>query len=168
MLFPSEADSLGQLSNNIATDCLVEPQPPVHVGNRRQDGQAARRQTSPRHSGKQWTRRSVRSYSLFEIAVQAFKTASDPKDHDGRGAAAQDHEDHRNERPAGLHRRARSRASRIQTPVGGQWRPGTQFPWDMFLVDNIVQPEHPDNRRSAADQWLRRPSAWILCSVSSA
>ena len=31
----------------------------------------------------------------------------------------------------------------IQIPVGGQWRPGTKFPWDMVLVDNSSIPNVP-------------------------
>jgi len=31
----------------------------------------------------------------------------------------------------------------IQHPVGGQWRKGTNFPWDVVIVDNTANPDVP-------------------------
>jgi branched-chain amino acid transport system substrate-binding protein len=31
----------------------------------------------------------------------------------------------------------------IQHPVGGQWRKGTKFPWDVVIVDNTGNPDVP-------------------------
>ena len=31
----------------------------------------------------------------------------------------------------------------LQKIVGGQWRPGTKFPWDIVIVDNSTYPAVP-------------------------
>ena len=79
MLFPSEAEALGQLSNNIATDIWWSP---GHPYKSTFDGTSAKQLADDfaQSSGKQWTQALGSVYSLFEIAVQAFKDASDPRD----------------------------------------------------------------------------------------
>jgi branched-chain amino acid transport system substrate-binding protein len=79
---------------------------------------------------------------LFEIAVQAFKTASDPKD---RNEVAQQLKTMKITGMSGPldFTSGPHPGIAIQTPVGGQWRKGTQFPWDMFLVDNTFNPSIP-------------------------
>jgi branched-chain amino acid transport system substrate-binding protein len=141
MLFPSEAEALGPLANNIATDFWWSP---AHPYESFFDGKSAKQLADDFASstGKQWTQALGSVYSLFEIAVQALKTASDPKDRkevasnlrtmkiDGMSG----HLDFTAGPEPGI---------AIQHPVGGQWRKGTSFPWDVVIVDNTPNKDVP-------------------------
>lgn len=134
MLFPSEAEALGELSTNIATDIWWSP---FHPYKSALDGSTAQ-QLADKYaadSGKQWTQALGSVYSLFEIAVEAFKNSSDPKDKEDVADKLQkmsiqcmsgDLDFTAGPQPGVA----------IQHPVGGQWRPGKKFPWDITIVDN--------------------------------
>lgn len=134
MLFPSEAEALGPLANNIATDFWWSP---AHPYKSVFDGKSAKSLADDfaAQTGKQWTQALGSIYSLFEIAVQALKTASDPKDRNEVAANLRNMKidcmsgslDFTNGPEPGI---------AIQHPVGGQWRKGTTFPWDVVIVDN--------------------------------
>ena len=151
MLFPSEAVALGPLANNIATDCWWSPYHPYKSS---LDG------TTPQQladdftaaTGKQWTQALGSIYSLFEIAVQAFTGASDPKDHDDVAKQLHDHEDQRDERPPRLHRRPaagrrdaadrrRAVAAGHQVPVGHVHR--RQLPTTSVPLNGDLQLTNP-------------------------
>jgi branched-chain amino acid transport system substrate-binding protein len=141
MLFPSEAEALGKLSNNIATDIWWSP---FHPYKSSLDGTTTKQLSDnfAKDSGKQWTQALGSVYSLFEIAVEAFKQASDPKDKDevadklkklnytGMSGAL----DFTAGPEPGI---------AMQHPVGGQWRPGKEFAWDITIVDNSPNSEVP-------------------------
>lgn len=143
MLFPTEAVALGQLSNNIATDCWWSP---YHPYKSTLDGTTTKQLADGFASatGNQWHQALGSIYSLFEIAVQAFMTASDPKDHDSVA-----HE------LTTMKISGMSGALDFTTgPVpgvalipitGAQWRPGKTFPWEMYIVDNSQIPTVPLN-----------------------
>lgn len=134
MLFPSEAEALGELSNNIATDIWWSP---FHPYKSILDGSTAQQLADKfaADTGKQWTQALGSVYSLFEIAVQAFKNASDPTDKDDVADKLQKMKvscmsgdlDFTAGPQPGI---------AIQHPVAGQWRPGKKFPWDITIVDN--------------------------------
>ncbi|MGW1006366.1 ABC transporter substrate-binding protein [Streptomyces sp. NPDC002520] len=141
MLFPTEAEALGRLSKNIATDIWWSP---FHPYKSALDGTTARQlaDSYAAKTGKQWTQALGSIYSLFEVAIQAFKNADDPKDKD--------------EVAKNLRQMKISCMSgdldftagpepgvALQHPVGGQWRPGKQFPWDIVIVDNTPNPAVP-------------------------
>lgn len=141
MLFPAEAEALGQLTNNIATDIWWSP---FHPNTSSIDGTTSRQLADAfaEESGKQWTQALGSVYSLFEIAVEAFKKAADPKDKD---AVA---EQLRTLNYTGMSGTLDFAAGpepgvAIQHPVGGQWRPGKDFPWDIVIVDNTPNPDVP-------------------------
>jgi branched-chain amino acid transport system substrate-binding protein len=134
MLFPSEAEALGQLTNNIATDFWWSPSHPYKSVF---DGKSAKQLADDfaAETGKQWTQALGSIYSLFEIAVQALKTASDPKDRKEVAANL------RNMKIDCMSGKLDFTAGpepgiAIQHPVGGQWRKGSKFPWDVVIVDN--------------------------------
>jgi branched-chain amino acid transport system substrate-binding protein len=143
MLFPSEAVALGPLTKNIATNVWWSP---YHPYRSTFDG------TTPKQladefaagTGKQWTQALGTIYALFEIAVKALGSAGDPKD---RHDVAQQlrsmtidgmcgHLDFTTGPVPGV---------AIQKIVGGQWREGTKFPWDMTIVYNASDPGVPVN-----------------------
>ncbi|MDH2416304.1 ABC transporter substrate-binding protein [Nocardioides sp. CER19] len=141
MLFPTEAEALGKLSNNIATDIWWSPQHPYKSV---LDGTTAKQLADnyATKTGKQWTQALGSIYSLFEIAIQAFKDADDPKDKDEVAKNLREMKincmsgdlDFTNGPEPGI---------AIQHPVGGQWRPGKKFPWDVVIVDNTPNPAVP-------------------------
>lgn len=134
MLFPAEAQALGQLSNNIATNIWWSPSHP-YVSSL--DGTTAT-QLADRFAaktGKQWTQALGSVYSLFEVAIKALQAANDPKDRDE--VANNLHTLHY----AGMSGELNfadgpEPGVAIQHPVGGQWRPGKNFDWDIVIVDN--------------------------------
>lgn len=134
MLFPSEAEALGDLSNNIATDCWWAPTFPYKSSI---DGTTAQQLADDfaEKSGKQWTQALGSVYSLFEIAVEAFKNADDPKDHDAVASYLQTMSYEGVSGPLDFGAGPVGGVA-IQHPVGVQWRPSTKFPWEPIVVDN--------------------------------
>lgn len=141
MLFPSEAEALGELSNNIATDFWWAPVFPYKSS---LDGTTAQQLADnfAEKSGKQWTQALGSVYSLFEIAVEAFKNADDPKDHDAVASYLQTMSYEGISGPLNFGTGPQSGVA-IQNPVGGQWRPGTKFAWEPVIVDNSANPAIP-------------------------
>ncbi|MEU6731057.1 ABC transporter substrate-binding protein [Nonomuraea wenchangensis] len=133
MLFPSEAEALGQLAGNIATDFWWSP---AHPYTSTLDGKTAQQLAEDfAATGKQWTQALGSVYSLFEIAVQAFKNAGDPKDRDDVADKLRTMKI--NCMSGDLDFTAGPKPGiALQHPVGGQWRKGTKFPWDVAIVDN--------------------------------
>ena len=141
MLFPTEAEALGKLSKNIATDIWWSP---FHPYTSALDGTTAKELADgyAAKTGKQWTQALGSIYSLFEVAVQAFKDADDPKDKD---------EVAKNLREMSIScmsgdldfTAGPEPGVAIQHPVGGQWREGKEFPWDIVIVDNSPNPDVP-------------------------
>lgn len=141
MLFPSEAEALGELTKNIATDIWWSP---FHPGTSTLNGDNCQKLADnyAADSGKQWTQALGSVYSLFEIAVEAFKNASDPKDKDDVADKLQNMKI--NCISGDLDFTAGPQPGiAIQHPVGGQWRPGTKFPWDITIVDNSANSAVP-------------------------
>jgi branched-chain amino acid transport system substrate-binding protein len=141
MLFPTEAEALGELGKNIATDIWWSPSHPYTSA---LDGTTAKELADQyaADTGNQWTQALGSIYSLFEIAVQAFKDADDPKDKE---------EVAKNLREMNLScmsgdldfTSGPEPGVAIQHPVGGQWRPGEKFPWDIVIVDNTPNTDVP-------------------------
>jgi branched-chain amino acid transport system substrate-binding protein len=139
MLFPSEAEALGQLAGNIATDVWWSP---GHPYKSTFDGKSAQQLADDfaTSTGKQWTQALGSIYSLFEIGVQAFKQAGDPKDHKDVAHQLQTMKIEGISGPLDFTTGPQPGIA-IQKIVGGQWRPGKKFAWDMFLVDNTFNPD---------------------------
>lgn len=141
MLFPAEAEALGKLSNNIATDIWWSP---FHPYASSIDGTTAKDLATgfATSTGNQWTQALGSVYSLFEIAVEAFKNADDPKDKDDVADKL------RNMNYQGMSGALNftdgpEPGIAIQHPVGGQWRPGKEFDWDIVIVNNAGNPDVP-------------------------
>lgn len=141
LLFPSDTTALGSLVNNIATDSWWGPYMPYSSS---LTGQTASQLASSFQTatGNQWTQALGSSYSLFEVAVEAFKSVSDP--HNKVAVATALHKlsytgmcgpiNFTNGPAPGVG---------IINPVGVQWKPGTQFPWEMKVVDNSLNKSVP-------------------------
>lgn len=143
LLFPADTVALGSLVNNIATDAWWTPYHPYRSS---LDGSSAKAladsfQTS---TGQQWTQSLGSTYSLFEVAFEAFKSASDP--HDAKEVAAQ----LRNMNLQSICGPLNFAAGPVPgvaiiEPVGVQWKPGKDYPWSMYVVDNSANSAVPIN-----------------------
>jgi branched-chain amino acid transport system substrate-binding protein len=143
MLFPSEAVALGQLSDNIATDVWWSPSHPYKSVF---DGTTAAQLADDfaRSTGSQWTQALGSVYSLFEIAVQALRGASDPRDHKDVADKLKKMKINGISGPLDFTTGPQPGIA-LQKLCGSQWRPGKQFPWDMTIVDNTFNPDVPVN-----------------------
>ena len=143
MLFPAEAVALGTLSNNIATDVWWSPQNPYSST---LDGVTAANlaKAYSQSTGNQWSQALGSCYSLFEIAVAALKAASDPTD---KAEVAQELKTMNITGISGPldFNTGPEPGVALQKLCGGQWKPGTSFPWDMYIVDNSLNPDVPVN-----------------------
>ena len=87
LLFPADTEALGDLVNNIATDSLVGPVHALQVVARRADRPRRWRTRTSRATGKQWVQSLGSTYSLFEVAQEAFTAVGDPHDKDAVAGA---------------------------------------------------------------------------------
>jgi branched-chain amino acid transport system substrate-binding protein len=143
MLFPSEATALGPLSNNLATDVWWSPYNPYHSAF---DGTSAKQLADDfaKSTGSQWTQALGSVYSLFEIAVQALRDASDPKDRKDVADKLKHMKISGISGPLDFTAGPQPGIA-LQKICGAQWRPGNGFPWDLTIVDNKFNPDVPVN-----------------------
>lgn len=141
MLFPAEAEALGPLTNNIATNVWWSP---GHPYTSVLDGTSAAELADDfaAASGQQWTQALGSVYSLFEIAIQAFKDADDPRDRKDVADKLKNMSIEGMSGPLDFTKGPQPGIA-IQNPVGGQWRPGKKFDWDVTIVDNSANPSVP-------------------------
>jgi branched-chain amino acid transport system substrate-binding protein len=136
LLFPADTEALGNLVNNIATDSWWGPYMPYTsslTGESAEDLANAYQSSS----GKQWLQSLGSTYSLFEVAHQAFTAVDDPHDHDAVASQL------RNLSYTGISgpldfTKGPVPGVAIQQPVGVQWQKGKQFPFEMVVVDNSL------------------------------
>ena len=143
MLFPAEAVSLGSLSSDIATDVWWSPQNPYKST---LDGVSASGLATAysQSTGNQWSQALGSCYSLFEIAQAALKGAADPTDKADVAAQL------KSMKIAGISgpldfTSGPEPGVALQKLCGGQWKPGTSFPWDLYIVDNALNTAVPEN-----------------------
>ena len=151
LLFPADTVALGNLVNNVATDSWWGPFMPYKSS---LDGQSAKALADgfTSSTGKLWVQSIGSSYSLFEVAKEAFSAAGDP--HDKAAVASALH----NVSYTGIcgplnFAGGPAPGVGIIKPLGVQWQKGTgQFPFEMQVVDNSLNPDvkvtadlHPTN-----------------------
>lgn len=141
MLFPSEAEALGDLSKNIACALWWSPGHPYKSS---LDGTTSTELASgfAKSTGKQWTQALGSSYSLFEVAVDALKAANDPKDKNEIAHILLNMKTTGMSGPLDFTAGPEAGIA-IQKPVGGQWKRGTDFAWDIVAVDNTPNTDIP-------------------------
>ena len=137
LLFPADTAALGPLVNNVATDSWWGPYMPYTSS---LDGQSASALATGYQAatGNQWVQSIGSSYSLFEVAKEAFAAVSDPHN--------------RAEVAGALHKVSYSGMCGainfaggpvpgvgIIPPVGVQWKKSTgKYPFEMQVVDNSL------------------------------
>ena len=142
LLFPADTDHARAAGQQHRHRLVVGP---VHARQSSLDPRLTAsdsRTTSRTQTGKQWVQSIGGTYSLFEMAHQAFTSVSDPHDRlevaqrAARGALQRD------VRPAQLLRRPG--AGRGHHPPGRRAvegdHCGSKFPFEMLVVDNTTNP----------------------------
>jgi branched-chain amino acid transport system substrate-binding protein len=141
LLFPSAADALGPLVNNVMSPLWWSPAFPYQSS---LDGTtaavfAAGYKTS---TGQQWTQPMGFIYAIFEIAVAAFKAASDPTD---AAAVASAIGSLKGQAITGSYDFTAGPVPHVsQVPeLLAQWRPASGGGYDLVVVDNSLLPAVP-------------------------
>ncbi|HKA96735.1 MAG TPA: ABC transporter substrate-binding protein [Streptosporangiaceae bacterium] len=139
LLFPADTVALGPLVNNIATDSWWGP----YMPNRSSlDGQKAGSlvKSFEEQTGKEWVQGIGSTYSLFEVAKEAFTAASDP--HDKQEVADALHNVNYTGMCGPLNfSGGPAPGVAIIKPVGVQWKQSSgKFPFEMRVVDNSLNP----------------------------
>ena len=142
LLFPVAVEALGpDAGHNLSTEVWWTPNHPFQsslTGQSAQELAAAYQEGT----GKQWTQPLGFAHALFEIAVDVFKRTEDLDDpasiRDALAATRLDTIVGTVDWSAGPVKNV------AKTPlVGGQWRKGSQYPYDLVVVDNQTAPDIP-------------------------
>ena len=135
LLFPADVVALGDLVVNVATDAWWTPYHPTKSS---LDGRTAKELADgfTKSTGKQWVQALGSTYSLFEVAHNAFSSVSDP--HDRTQVAAKLKSMSYDGMCGTLNFKAGPVPGvAIIKPVGAQWKKGTgKYPYDLQVVDN--------------------------------
>jgi branched-chain amino acid transport system substrate-binding protein len=150
MLFPTDVYALGDLSNNVATDCWFAPNAPYKsslTGMKASDF-AAKYQTQTK---RQWVQSMGSTYSLFEVAIEALKHVKNPKDRKAVANALKKVNYVGMCGPLNFSAKtAPAKGVGIINPVGIQWKPGSKdlvghkkWSWSPYVVDNTLNKHVP-------------------------
>ena len=143
LLFPDDTVALGPLVNNIATDSWWGPYLPARSSLDPKLKASDLAYSFQTQTGREWVQSIGGTYSLFEIAHQAFTSVSDPHDHLEVAQALHKvnyhgmsgHLDFSNGPAPGV----------VAIPVVGvQWKESSgKYPFEMKVVDNTLNPAVP-------------------------
>ena len=135
LLFPSDTVALGPLVDNIATDMWWGPARPNTSS---LDGTTAKALADAytAKTGQLWVQSIGSTYSLFEVAREAFTSVSDP--HDKQAVAAALHKVNYTGMCGPLNfAGGPAPGVAIIQPIGVQWKKSTgKYPFEMLVVDN--------------------------------
>jgi branched-chain amino acid transport system substrate-binding protein len=142
LLFPTDVNALGDLVINVATDAWWTPNMPWSSS---LTGETCAQIASAFESdtGGQWVQ-SLSNYSLFEVAYAAFSAVDNPHDKAGLVTALN------GVNITGVAGQLNWTSSKNPAPgvvdvpcVGVQWKKGTTYPYEMYVVDNTLMPNVP-------------------------
>jgi branched-chain amino acid transport system substrate-binding protein len=144
LLFPADCVALGSLVNNIATDSWWGPYMP-HSSSLTGMTASALASAYEATSGQQWLQSLGSTYSLFEVAKEAFSHVSDP--HDKAEVADALHKVNYTGMCGPINFAAGPAPGvGIIPPVGVQWKvqpSGSKYPVEMKVVDNSLNSSVP-------------------------
>ena len=140
LLFPADLTALGPLVNNIATDSWWGPYMPYTSSLDHKLRAQDLVNNFQAQTGREWVQSIGGTYSLFEIAHQAFTKVSDPHDH--QEVAAELHRVNYNGISGHLNFAGGPAPGVVAIPVVGvQWKESSgKFPFEMKVVDNTLNP----------------------------
>ncbi|MET0189921.1 MAG: ABC transporter substrate-binding protein [Pseudonocardia sediminis] len=141
LLFPSSVEALGPLATNLGTEVWWSPSHPFSsslTGQSAADLAKAYTATTQ----KQWTQPIGFAHALFEVAAKAFSSVGAIDDRQGLATAISTMKIDTVVGP--LDWTSGPVPNVAKTPVvGGQWRPGTEYPFDLVIVSNTRNPGIP-------------------------
>jgi len=140
LLFPDDTAPLGPLVNNIATNSWWGPYMPNKSSLDPKLRAIDLARAFQEQTGREWVQGIGSTYSLFEVAQQAFSNVSDPHD---RQEVAQALHNVNYAGMCGLLNFAAGPAPGVAIipPVGVQWKASNgTFPFEMKVVDNTLNP----------------------------
>jgi branched-chain amino acid transport system substrate-binding protein len=142
LLFPDDTVKLGGLVNNVATNSWWGPYMPTKSSLTGQTASALAAAYEAQ-AGKQWVQSIGSTYSLFEVAHQAFTSVSDP--HDPQAVAGAIHKVNYSGMCGTLNfAGGPAPGVAIIPPIGVQWKRGTgNYPFEMKVVDNSLNKHVP-------------------------
>jgi len=137
LLFPADTVPLGPLVNNVATNSWWGPYLPAKSSLTGQSASALAAAYEAQ-TGKQWVQSIGSSYSLFEVAHEAFTSVSDP--HDRREVADAIHKVNYAGMSGTLNfTGGPAPGVAMMNPVGVQWKKGTgRHAYQLKVVDNSL------------------------------
>ena len=141
LLFPSSVEALGDTAVNLGTEVWWTPSHPFTSSLTGQTAsQLAEAYTAA--TNRQWTQPIGFAHALFEVAAAAFTSVDAIDD---RQAIADAIRSLQVESVVGsLDFTAGPVPNVAKTPlVGGQWRQGTDYPFDLVIVENSAHPDIP-------------------------
>ncbi|HZG91943.1 MAG TPA: ABC transporter substrate-binding protein [Pseudonocardia sp.] len=141
LLFPSSVEALGPLGVNLGTEVWWSPSHPFTSSLTGQSaGQLAEAYTQA--TGKQWTQPIGFAHALFEVAAKAFSSVESIDDKPGLATALAGMQ--LDTVVGSLDWTSGPVPNVAKTPVvGGQWRTGSNFPFDLVIVSNKQAPNIP-------------------------
>lgn len=141
LLFPQAVAALGDLGEGLSTEVWWSPMHPF-TSSLTKDTAAAVAADYTATTNKQWTQPIGFGHALFEIAVDALKRTSNVDDKAAlRDAIAATKLD---TIVGPIEFTGQPFKNIAKTPlVGGQWRKGTNDPYDLVIVSNKEHPEIP-------------------------
>jgi branched-chain amino acid transport system substrate-binding protein len=140
LLFPADTIALGPLVNNIATDSWWGPYLPARSSLDPQLSASDLVDSFQAQTGKQWVQSIGGTYSLFEVAHQAFTGVSDP--HDKQEVASALHRVNYQGMSGHINFSGGPAPGVSITPLlGVQWKATSgRYPFQMKVVDNTNIP----------------------------
>ncbi|QGG42677.1 ABC transporter substrate-binding protein [Aeromicrobium yanjiei] len=142
LLFPSSVEALGDIATNLSSEVWWTPTAPYKSS---LTGQSAKELADAyeKKTGQQWTQPLGFAHALFEVTAAAVKEAGSTDSDAIIGAMKS------LSVPTVVGEVTWGKDSGIppyvaKTPLaGGQWRPGTDHPYDLVVVSNKLAPEVP-------------------------
>ncbi len=141
LLFPVTVEALGDAGHNLSSEVWWTPSHPFSSSI---SGQSAQQVADgyAEMTGRQWTQPIGFAHALFEVAADALKRSGDPMDFDRVRDALAETDLNTVVGPVNFQNGPVPNVSK--TPlVGGQWRLGGTFKYDMVVTANGNAPEVP-------------------------
>ncbi|MBL4761184.1 MAG: ABC transporter substrate-binding protein [Gammaproteobacteria bacterium] len=141
LLFPQTVESLGDAGHNMSTEVWWTPKHPFSSS---LTGSSAKQVADgyTEATGRQWTQPIGFAHALFEVAADALKRSGDPMDYDRVRDALAETDINTVVGPVNFQNGPVPNVSK--TPVvGGQWRLGGDFKYEMIIVSNLDAPSIP-------------------------
>jgi branched-chain amino acid transport system substrate-binding protein len=145
LLFPPAIEALGDRGTGLTSEVWWSPSHPFKSG---LTGKSARQVTDAytAKTGKQWTQPLGFKHANIEVAIDVLKRCADPKDPNAILNAIENTNYNSIVGPISwkFADKRNPVKNACRTPlVGGQWKKGKKFKYDLVIVNNKMSPEIP-------------------------